>query len=414
MDDPKIIETEKVDYLMSPDMRPVMTPAITESPGGSSGEQNAITRPEVPKTTNVKDAHLPIAPEKTDNKITITQEKSKLKSIRDALHNLLPGKRGNIAAEVENSNDTKVTNTGSNQDEVSEQKKHSGSIKRKSDERLMKTMRLNAKAFFKDIDAHGMENLDKIPEGTDVIFLETHIQSDAEVQAGITVIGKNFDLAVTNHSSHHSPKEDLLPNLGLRAAGRENFYPIKFIKEGKEGWPVFQPDNFSDMLPVFDKGKAIVMAAHNPVYDSKLPDQPGVGGVMLYQLAEAKNGNVVIVPVAIDIKSQRSVAIGGQFLKAVGDMMPWRRPSADVHIGEPIRLDKIDISSLVSTRSDGHATPTDQDISKARETNEKLREQGGEVMRGLAKLLPPEKQGKWGSSTSPQKTATDVVSQNPA
>ena len=46
-----------------------------------------------------------------------------------------------------------------------------------------------------------------------------------------------------------------------------------------------------------EKGKAVVIAAHNPTFDGKLSDNPGYLAIRAAQLIE----NAVVVPVAIQV-----------------------------------------------------------------------------------------------------------------
>lgn len=149
------------------------------------------------------------------------------------------------------------------------------------------------------------------------------------------------------------------------------------------------------MIDVFKQGKAIAIAAHNPVYDGILPDKPGIGIVALASLATSILGkNILIVPVAMDF-DQKQLALGGHAGKAAKDLLGGKRTNVTVRIGEPMYLELVDMEKYMEIRSKSAEYVTKDDVQALHKIDEDLRNQGGKVMEQLAELLPAHKRGKW-------------------
>lgn len=264
--------------------------------------------------------------------------------------------------------------------------------------RLMVALGANLAPFVRDIYAEGEANLDTLPKDTPIIWAMTHATTDVEMQSAMMVVGKRFDTAMADYSTHHS-WEHPLPFISQKLAGMDNFYPVKGArgKDGKERG-VFVPQNFVDMLGAFKQGKAIAIAAHENVYTGVLPDSPGIGPVTLASLAASELGkHAIIVPIAMDFHSDEPIGVGDQKSKAAKDLARGRRSDVTVKIGEPMSLPTIDIQRFIALRNKQERL-TSEEVSEVRGIIGHLRTQGADVMTQLANLLPPQKRGRWGNA----------------
>lgn len=268
----------------------------------------------------------------------------------------------------------------------------------KSPRRLMLALDAMLKPAINKISLKGQENLRQIDRNRPLIIVTTHI-SDLDVPIVARSLGDMFDIAISNQSVHHSFfGGEKMTNIGLRLAGKDNFLPITYsFKEGEEKVhseelggddkkSSFNPEDFINMVStVTEKGKAIIVAAHNPAKDWRLPERGGVGGVYLSGLLE----KAVLLPVAVNIKTATPVGMGDDRTRVLKE-----RPDAEVTIGEPFELPATDgvqdLASLMERRKAGQQRIPD-DRHKIRGAINNLREQSDIVMGRLASLLPENK-----------------------
>src|SRR6202044_1004644 len=101
------------------------------------------------------------------------------------------------------------------------------------------------------------------------------------------------------------------------------FLPIDFAGKGADKRPTaFNPDNFVPMMEAMDKGKAMIIAGHNPSLEGHL-EEGGYGAVYLAEMADA-----TILPVSIDIISTENLGTARNRMKTF-----LHKPDARVRIG---------------------------------------------------------------------------------
>lgn len=253
--------------------------------------------------------------------------------------------------------------------------------------RLLMAIEADVKLAIGKIQTHGEEHLKEIPPDKKVIIATTHI-SDLDVPIATLKLGKYFDIAITNQSLHHSFWVEPGTNIGIRIAGRENFIPIDTKKlEGKKQGE-FNPQNFAPMRDALEKGKAIIIAAHNPTQKWKL-SKGGYGAVYLTAISE----NVVILPVVVNIESDEPLGMAEAILKNV-----IKRPDASVYIQKPIELEKIngveDFERILGKRKRGERL-TKKERLRFSELKTALEKRSGQIMHALALDLPEKKRGEY-------------------
>lgn len=244
----------------------------------------------------------------------------------------------------------------------------------------------------KKVEVIGKDNLNKIPNGKKVIIAASHC-SDLDVNIIFSELANNFDIAITNQSIHHEFGKELSTNIGLMAAGKDNFLPIKVEKvKNKNGKEVkksyFNPDDFPLMEKKMDEGKTILMAAHNPSDNGELAR----GGYGIPYLSSLNKDDVVILPVAVNLKSAEGVGMHNDFTKTMAN-----RPEAEVIIGKPFQLEKIkgieNAPIIMKKGKHGEGKRTGEEVKEFNELADKLREQSNRMMEKIADLLPEEKRG---------------------
>jgi hypothetical protein len=202
-------------------------------------------------------------------------------------------------------------------------------------QRLWLANEANLRLAVGQVRIEGKENIKGIPPGAKVVVLTTHL-NDLSVPAAIHALGRDLDLVVTNQSIHHEfggGQGEIAANIGMRVAGKGNFIAIDYErnKEGEKSPKAFNPENFQPMIDALDKGKSIIMAAHNPTKEA-LPNLDGVkggyGGVYLAELADA-----YILPVTVTLSQD---VMDSYNLKTL-----LNKPDAFVIIGKPFKLEKI-------------------------------------------------------------------------
>lgn len=244
---------------------------------------------------------------------------------------------------------------------------------------------------FRNIEVKGEENLDALPPDRHVIFAPTHL-SDSDVPLTIAEIGKRFHVAVGDASTHHKATENTSAWLANQVVGPDNFYPVQHEKN-EEGFErgSFDPEDFEAMQKAFEEDKAIVLSAYfRSGHGWELPPKGGYGAVYLADRADA-----LIVPVAVNVRSEKQVGMGGI---ASSLTTALRRPGAEISIGMPLDLPKIEGlermgEMLKKRKAGGSLSPEEKE--EFRRLSEELRARSNALMEKLAEMLPEERRGKW-------------------
>lgn len=216
-------------------------------------------------------------------------------------------------------------------------------------------------------EVKGLENLHRVPADANLVVATGHI-TDFEIPLITATLGQHLNLAITDLSLHRSVISSLLsldPTiLGILLAGQENFLSIKYKKVNGERRGLFKSEDYTRMVAALRRGKSIIMAAHNPSFDGKMPNHSGVG---VAHLAERVKKSVIL-PAVANIEGDKSLGQASNPLKTL-----LARPSVTISLGEPFTLPKNPMHDRVIRR-----------------TNQEL------VMRAVAKLYPEDKRGIWG------------------
>lgn len=268
--------------------------------------------------------------------------------------------------------------------------------------RLMMAIETMLKTQVKDILINGMEHLSEVPKDKKIIVAVSHI-TDIDVLLAIKALGNDFDLAVANPSFHHKFSEEWPTNIGLRIAGKDNFFPIDFKKNGEEKKPsAFNPENFEPMQKAMEGGKSMAIAAHSPSHAGRL-EKGGYAAVYLSALTDA-----IIIPVGINLKSEKPVGMYENPLETLK-----KRPDAEINIGIPFNLEKIegieDLAAISSKRKRGEKL-TEVDVDRFSDLAKQLRKQSDLLMKKISELVPEEKRGIYKDERQPRKALSEVQS----
>ncbi len=248
----------------------------------------------------------------------------------------------------------------------------------------------------------GSENLKEISPETQIIFLPTHL-SDYDVPIAVGKLGEQFDdISVADASTHKSLFKNPGAYIGRKLGGDdENFFAVDYTGGRGDGNGIFNPENFETMRESLESGRPMVIAAY---YDTdynnhtwQLPDKGGTGGVYLSQITEKET---VLVPVAIDIQSEKPFGMGAM---DIGQIIKEKRPETRVTIGKPITPKKIEgienFAKILEKRKNKERLTSEERKEFSRLHGE-LKNQSDEVMMNLAEMLPREKRGKWDKKNS--------------
>lgn len=251
----------------------------------------------------------------------------------------------------------------------------------------MLTFEGNLLATTGDIRVEGEQHLREIPQGKNVIILTTHI-SDIDVPAAVSVVGRHFDIAITNMSYQHSFLKDPAISTALHIAGKKHFIPIDYARVAGENRGAFNPDNYPAMREALRAGKAVVIPGHNPSKQWQL-SKGGYGAAYLADITE----NSIIVPVSVNVKK---VVSSGENRKENTVVNMRNRPDVDIYIGKPFEMDRVermdDMARIMQKRSAGEYL-TDEDVERFHALSKILRQQSDMMMRKLAEPLPEDKKG---------------------
>lgn len=154
---------------------------------------------------------------------------------------------------------------------------------RVSSRRFMAAIDANLKMTVGEVRVEGREHLSEIPPGKKVIIVTTHI-SDVDIPVAASVLGREFDVAVTNMPTQHSFLKDPAIHTAIRIAGKDNFIPIDFSQE-----------NFGKMKSALESGRAVIVAGHAPSREWKL-ERGGYGAAYLANVVD----DAIILPVTMN------------------------------------------------------------------------------------------------------------------
>lgn len=259
--------------------------------------------------------------------------------------------------------------------------------KKKTPTRLRLALKLQEKLTNSEVQVKGWENLESIPDGSNIIFATTHI-ADTDITTAAAELCDRYDIAMTNMSLHHDMPKEPSTYMAISLAGIANFLPIRYEKtaDGKKSF--FNPDDFSTIKDTMESGKAIVMAAHNPSGDKWALPRGGYSVPYVSSLAE---NDVYIVPISVNLNSETPTGTFETKSKTV-----LGRPKSDMYIGEPIMLDKIEnISEFEAAMKKYLANEelSPEERMSFRDVKGKLREQSDVIMQSLSQHLPENKRG---------------------
>lgn len=291
-----------------------------------------------------------------------------------------------------NENKFESNGSGFQENEQIEKTPRSGALREGEKPDLMiKMVDLLIGRNFNKVEVKGEENLELIPRDRKVIFVPTHL-SDFDVPMTISVIGKHFHVSVGDASTHHKITENTgaffgntLVNL---ATLRKNFYPVEHRnKDGVEKGK-FNPEDFEGMKEIFEQDKSLVISAYYKGGQGwELPDKGGYGAVYLAEMEDA-----LIVPVAVNIRSEEQIGMGNTKLKTL-----MKKPDAEVSIGVPVELEDIPgierIKEIMEKRKSEKLSH--DEVEEFHRLRLDLRDKSDLLMGKLAELLPEEKRGRW-------------------
>ena len=231
------------------------------------------------------------------------------------------------------------------------------------------------------IEITGKENINKIPPGAKVVVMTTHL-TDLDVPVAIHSIAKDLDIAVMNMSVHHKFSEEASTNIGMRIAGKDNFIPIDYKKDkagaGGKSSGAFNSNNFNPAIEATKKGKAILIAVHNPLAEpAKNLDnvKGGYGGIYLAELEDA-----YILPVTIVLDQE-----AGMYGDTINTLK--KKPNASVVIGEPFKPEKINniehFSELTKKREEGKIL-NNQEMIEFSQLTHALREKSQDIIKKMS------------------------------
>lgn len=233
---------------------------------------------------------------------------------------------------------------------------------------------------YKKPTVEGRENM---PTGPCVVAA-THL-SGFDVPEVAAEMMKNRKTGMSMQSSIY---DHPLPKLLMQLMGKDNFFPLS----NRNSSSLNDEDLKQMETAIVKDGRTIVVAAHNPTKEWKLPDNPGLSAVILAHAAK-----VPLVPVALDIQSRIPVREG--IISIVKNALK-HRPGSKIIIGNPMSLPEISDGKLEAAINlfspDKRRAMTKEQIEEAQGVLDILKSEAGEVMKALASNLPPEKRGKWG------------------
>ncbi len=254
----------------------------------------------------------------------------------------------------------------------------------------LESVRLN----FSKIEVIGEEYLKEIPEGAKIVIAVDHL-NNLSIPTAALELGSRLPIQISNQSTQFSFRENPGGNIGVVAGGKKNFKGIDYDSETDKP-KTFNPENFDEMLDPLSEGYAMVVAAHNPVNNNKLPEKGGYGAAYLASIADA-----YVVPVSVNIKSEVHVMEGNagiiNNLKGAVSMLK-NRPEAVISIGKPRKVaEEANIQkfhSLFMKRKESGRLSADE-LEEFKRLRASLNSASNEIMEDIAIMLPEEKKGTW-------------------
>jgi 1-acyl-sn-glycerol-3-phosphate acyltransferase len=250
--------------------------------------------------------------------------------------------------------------------------------------RLMLALEALLRMQTKNIEINGLDQVKSLPPDSKVIVATTHL-SDLDVPLATYALGNELNLVITNESVHHHLSKEADTNIGLHIAGKKNFIPIDYEKvEGEKKPRGFNPDNFTPMVEALEQGKGVVIASQNPSPKQATNLETNKGGYGAVYLAEISDA--YILPVAIEVISDIGAGMYENRIKTFIE-----KPNIGVHIGSPIKLEKIEgierLAELIKKHSENRRLTTEefQEFSRLKKA---LEQQSQLLVAKLSDLLP--------------------------
>ncbi len=232
---------------------------------------------------------------------------------------------------------------------------------------------------YKKPTVEGKENLPQTP----CVIATTHLSGFdvPEIYSEITKdrkTGMSMQASILNHPLFrpfaHMIGTDNLFSLSNRSSSSLSLEDIEKMRKA-----------------IIEEGRTLVVAAHKPTKDWKLPDKPGLAAVILAHQAKAP-----LVPAVLDIESRIPVREG--IISAAKSALK-HRPESKIVIGNPMTFDEIPEDKLQQAINlyspEKRKLMTEEQVLEAQSTFDALKSEAGEVMKSLASKLPVEKRGKW-------------------
>ncbi len=243
-----------------------------------------------------------------------------------------------------------------------------------------------------DIKKPTVEGRERLPQGPSVIAT-THL-SDIDVQEVAAEVARDRKIGIASQASNLTAAI-FRPFIGI--IGKENFFPLSNTLAPGGATSAFRLTS-ADVQRMSDgivnEGRTMVVSAHKPVDTWQLPDRPGLAAVVL-----AHRANVPLVPVALDIESERPVALASEIVPRIRRFFLRQRPSARMIIGEQIPLSQIpkdQLDEAINLYSvDKRRDMSQEQLAQARQALSILQQEATQMMRELAAKLPEAKRGKW-------------------
>lgn len=234
----------------------------------------------------------------------------------------------------------------------------------------------------------GIENLPKVP----CVVATTHL-SDIDVSEVVMAIAGQRKVGIVSQETNlrYPPFKPF-----IAAMGKENLFSIENDFENNNATYRLRIDDFKKMQEgINQQRRTMVIAAHKPTRDWRLPEKGGMGAVILAHMA-----NVPLVPAAVDIKSATPVAQSTDIKTRLKNFVTMNRPEAKIIFGEPIQISEIPEEKLRAAVSlyslDQRRKMSEGEVASAKQTLGILQEEADRMMLSIASKLPPEKRGKWG------------------
>ncbi|HEU0050491.1 MAG TPA: hypothetical protein VFQ60_00345, partial [Patescibacteria group bacterium] len=170
------------------------------------------------------------------------------------------------------------------------------------------------------IDLLGKQNLNLIPADKRVIIAVSHL-TDFDMPAVISQLATQFDLIIANTALHHNFFQKPFLHLAMQLADKKNFLPVRYRETANhKKLGAFDSADFERMRSALERGKTLVIAAHNPAHGQLPPS--GYGAAYLHQITPRS----IILPVSVCFSQTPS---------------RWNRANARITIQTPITLSPI-------------------------------------------------------------------------